>query len=494
VPFSTLSEFTQNILHYQYHWKGPTISALVDTLEEAVSSDPQSFLSILPVFHEAKRPYQYGVINGFKKLWDAPLENHALDFWAHAWPELITFFDKLIGSPEFWSEQVIQYQDLTPNRDWIPPLIADFLRAGTHDDTKAYASELLPRTWSLIQTLLEKAEAESDPKEDAMFQAINSPKGKAIEALFSHALRCCRVADKQDGTHKRAWSEMKSAFEHELAKCKDANYEFSTLAGAYLANLDYLNHEWLESHFTEIFSIDYPANFACALEGLAYAPATKRVYALLLKNKVIDKALRSEAKGPHARENLLERIALAYLWGDEELNSPRFDYLFGSNLIDDLEVISRFFWSVRDHKLRPEQVRRILDFWVQCISQPQIVSDASERLLSSLSLLICYLEAIGEKEKKWLLTVAPYVVRGHGEHFFVNELVRLVDFSPAEVCTVFGKLLENYTPSFDFEDKLKTLLQKLARLGRREDAIVFADKLRHLSGIAELYADLARPR
>jgi len=91
---------------------------------------------------------------------------------------LIDFFERLLNNPEFWTEEVIQEQDLTPTRDWIPPIIAEFLRAGTKDDDKAYSPELLSRGFSLIKILLENLEAVDDVQDDAMFQAINSSKGK----------------------------------------------------------------------------------------------------------------------------------------------------------------------------------------------------------------------------------------------------------------------------------------------------------------------------
>jgi len=50
-------------------WRGSSTSALVKSLEETVGINPQSFVRLLSVFLDARRPYQYGVINGFKRLW-----------------------------------------------------------------------------------------------------------------------------------------------------------------------------------------------------------------------------------------------------------------------------------------------------------------------------------------------------------------------------------------------------------------------------------------
>lgn len=53
-------------------WRGPTTRALVDTLEEAVVLATQAVLGIISAFLHAKRPFQYGIINGFKRAWEAP--------------------------------------------------------------------------------------------------------------------------------------------------------------------------------------------------------------------------------------------------------------------------------------------------------------------------------------------------------------------------------------------------------------------------------------
>ena len=165
---------------------GPTIEALVEAVEEAVQQSPDVFLKLLPTFVTAKRSYQYGIVNGFKALWDSQEEKHRTVDWIKAWPALMCMFGKLLNDPVFWDEHVEQPQGLTPTRDWIPRLIADFLQAGTKSDDKAYSPELLPRALVLIQILLERCESESVLSDDPTHQAINSSKGHAIEALVSH--------------------------------------------------------------------------------------------------------------------------------------------------------------------------------------------------------------------------------------------------------------------------------------------------------------------
>ena len=471
-------------------WRGPTTRALVDTLEELVAVSPEGFLPIIPTFLQAKRPYQYGIINGFKRAWETPAEKRPKIDWDRAWNLLVTFFEQLIGDSDFWAEKAVEDKDLTPNRDWIPPLIAEFLRAGTRNDERACSEELLPRTWSLIGILLAHAKSEDSPDEDAMTQAINSPKGKVIEALFNHALRACRLSDRASGEHAAVWFEMKPIFESEIAQCKKANYEFSTLAANYIANLDYIDRDWLRANLENIFPRGFPSNFHSAMEGLAYAPATRAIYALLAEGGVLEFALQQESKGRHAREKLVERIALAFLWGDEELDGSHFSYLFEPDRVEDLEQATIFLWSASNQELSRDQESRILSFWARCVAWSRNAAEPPAKLLSQLSRLSCYLKSVEDHEQKWLLAVAPYVYVDDNADYFIEELDRLVDLSPAKISAVLGKVLETYHPTYDFEDRLKSLLTKLAEHRLKAKAISYADQLRNLPGMAQLFAKL----
>ena len=353
-----------NNFHELDPWRGPTVNALVETLENAVEIGFPQMLAILPEFVNAKRPYQYGIINGFKRAWEK-INNKIEDNldWDSVWYLLIEFFENLLTNPSFWSEEVISDPHFTPNREWIPPIIAEFLRFGTRNDEKAYPEELLPRGWSLIEILLNNLSPITVIKNDAMFDSINTSRGKAIEAMFSHALRESRLSDTKFGQHKNSWAQMKPVFDRELSKCKNNNYEFSTLAASYINNLEYIDSEWLKDSINWLFSPQFPLNFACALEGFAYAPANIKVYALLRGNKILEIALKEKPKGHYSRERLLERIALAFLQGQEELESPLFSILFDTGVEKDFQTIYRFFLNIKIDEITSKQREQIFLFW-----------------------------------------------------------------------------------------------------------------------------------
>lgn len=474
-------------------WNGPSTRSLTDAVVEAVASAPKTFLSLLPSFLNAKREYQYAIIAGFKKLWDA-WDGAASDFdWNDAWSRLVEFFECLIAEEKFWTEPAIDDGSLSPNRNWIPPVISEFLRAGTMRDNKAFDPSLLPRTWSLIKILLNHSNAEKEPNEgNALNLAINTSKGKAIEALFDHALRWCRLNDAKTKSHAEIWHDMQPVFDTELAACTNANFEFSALCGLYISNLHYLNADWLRDNFQRIFPVGYPDNCLSAIDGLAHAPTTRPVYQQLVDAGIIEWALKREMKSSHARENLIQRMCLAYLWEQDSLESPRFTLLYEGHREPDLEVACKYFWALRGESLEPKHVEKVLKFWNRSVEWAQTAKPRPAKLLSALSLLSCYLQSIGARELPWLLAVAPYVATDYNAEFFIEELSRLVDSSPAQVAEVLVELLKTYQPAFDFEDRLKKLVTKLgAQPETREHALKAADKLRYIPGMIQLYAQIA---
>ena len=474
-------------------WRGPTTRALVDSLEASVALAPNTYLRLLKDFINAKRPFQYGVISGFKAIWGKLGQDAQQLDWDKAWPELILFFERLIGPQEFWIEQAIQDQNHTPNRDWIPPIIAEFLRSGTRDDDTAYASDLLPRTWKLLVILLEKLDWRDEPsKSDSMTQAINSSRGKAIEAVFSQALRACRLGDRERQQHVDVWALMKPVFEDELTKCQNANYEFSTLAGAYITHLDYVDRDWLKAQILNIFPNEFQSNFICALGGLTYADITRPVYGLLVERGITDDALRLQIDDRRVIERLVERIALAYLWDDEKLDSPRFAYLFESTQIEAIDDAIGWFWSIRKEQLSSEQVERIIKFWERCVSWSRTLAETPAKLLSSLSRLACYIHSIHVRELNLLLAVAPHVHVVHYYDFFYEELDRLANTEPAQVAVILKASLETHVPYIDFEDRLKSILGKVAAAGERHEAIVLADRLKQLPEMTQFFKDLQK--
>jgi hypothetical protein len=470
----------------------PTIKALVDSLEEAVVKEPIKFSYAINDFLNAKRPYQYAIISGFMKFWGS--EKEVGDEWKEICAQLFKFLETLLYNEAYWKEAVEKQRNLTPTKDWMTATIADLLRAFVRKDEKSISPEFLPQVQKLIFTLVEKNPSEwNGDNNDAMTQAINTLKGKAIEALIDYSLFSARLSDRKNKEHKTAWKEVEPIFNSQIRQCKGSNQEFSTLLGAYSANILYLDPEWLQNNIGLIFPIEYPDNFSCAIGGLAYAPANDRLYALLKNSGIIKAALEAKLEGRHARENLIERIMVAYVWSDETLESERIGYLFSPGNVKDLYWAVRFLWSVRGQKLERKHVERVLAFWeavIKWTATQKGTSEAFESLLSMAALLSSYLEKINSNQKQWLMISIPYIAKRHNTDLFIQELSRLVDTSPEAVKDIFIKLFETYVPYYDLDGTLRSTISKLATEGYKVDMIGILEKLHNVQGFQEFYAEL----
>ena len=144
-----------------------------------------------------------------------------------------------------------------------------------------------------------------------MTQAINSAKGKSIEALISQALMECRAADRAAGSPCRCLGGVPANVRsrtREVSRTETSNSRPSR--APIWRSSDTWTAGWVDASIPRIFPASYPRNSVCAVDGLAYTPFAREIYRLLITHGVIDRALRYELKGRVANEKLLERIAL----------------------------------------------------------------------------------------------------------------------------------------------------------------------------------------
>lgn len=468
-------------------WKGPTVEALVDELERAVGSAPDQFAYVLQDFIDAPREYQYGLVNGFLKLWLNPEEGASRNDWAGIWSSLFEFFMKLVRDPRFWEVDDNDSRIVQPSA--ISNALADLLDHGARDDNRAYPVALLPCAWTLIRVLVEYGEPVTEPIHDPMNQSINSSKGRALEAAFSHVLRRCRISDSETGSHAQVWSEVAVIFDEELDQCTGKNFAFSTLCGAYLGQLKYIDPEWLQARIRDIFPSGHPTNLRCAVGGLAYAPASRDIFRMLRDEGIIEAALRIKNQERGGREKLMERLMLGYLWGDESLRSGPFSCLFQSARSEDFDLISSFFRHIRREVLSPDQVGRIVDYWRYCVEWAEQQTRPTTWLLAGLSVLTSFLttaKGCGDL----LCAVAAHVGDYHETYGFISELSRLAVESPAEVRDAVAVFVDTHGRFYDYEGRMLDLIQSLAQLGYRDDAIGFCEKLHLMAGMDTLFNEL----
>lgn len=472
--------------------RGPSVGALADVLSQAVGASPETFLEMLPEFVGVSRPYQRGVINGFKAFWEHWKERRTTFDWDRGWRDVVGFLDTITRDPEFWNGADGSRQ--FGARDSVVCAAIDFLDAGTSDDAHACPESVMPNVLKIIRRFLEKvgSTAVADDR-DPMMSALNTTRGRSIGALFKHALKRCRTSDGRSGCHDGVWTRLQPIFDGELRKCGDANYEFSTLAGRHLVNLDYMSAVWLHDNVTRIFPTETESNFSCAVAGLAYSQSTRRTYALLRDAGVIEHALKLNLRGGETRRMLIERMVKAYLWTEETRDSPRMRHSFEHDAVDDLLDAVGFFWMIRGEDLSREQRAMIIDYWEDCSRWASNRSREERALLDALGRLAWAMETIDERNLGLLLASAPHM-RHFGGHILLEQLERFVKGNPVAV----GKVLEESIAAGvsvydDDRNRLPSLIRALNEHGQRERALRCCDMLAAQPGMSELYRQLTVP-
>src|SRR5262249_19131118 len=150
---------------------------------------------------------------------------------------------------------------------------------------------------------------------------------------------------------------------------------------------------------------------------------------------------------------------------------------FDNNLSDAIQTAAWFLSSLKDDKLTSENTARVVAFWDRCIVWATTQSIPPGKVLAGLSSLAWALSDAVGRNRELLLAVAPFV-GAHNTDAFLEELLRLVEVSPAEVSNIVAKLLETYQPAFDYRDYVRSLIERLAELGQRAAALEFCVKLR----------------
>jgi hypothetical protein len=111
-----------------------------------------------------------------------------------------------------------------------------------------------------------------------------------------------------------------------------------------------------------------------------------------------------------------------------------------------------------------------------------------------LSRLSCYIQTVSDREAVLLNAVAPHIQTNYNTHEFIEDLDRLVEKNPKVISAIFQKAIESYKPTYDFQDKLKSLINKFAKCGLLEDAIRFANHLRQINGMQALFDQLVKSK
>jgi hypothetical protein len=107
-------------------------------------------------------------------------------------------------------------------------------------------------------------------------------------------------------------------------------------------------------------------------------------------------------------------------------------------------------------------------------------------------LLATHITTLGSEERRLLQAVAPHVHLGHEAYEFIAELIRLAPEDPAAIAGFLQSMIAAHVPDYDYQDRLRSLLDFLSQHGQREAVILMSDQLRHLPGPSTLFKSLTQ--
>lgn len=458
--------YLQDFKQKGWGFKEPSESGLAETLRGAVKQNPEKFSGSLSQFLKIKLIYQCNIINGFADAWK---ENRDIN-----WKDVLQHCQVLIQG-DLWVNEETYENTKIRYREWVVTAIADLISTGLSKDERFFAPELMPLAEDILLIILKKQHSGMKDTKDALTQAINTTKGRAIEALIDYYLRYAKlaIASKKEKQNKK----IQSVFQKAIKK-QDDSLEYSVLIGQRMPLLYWIDKDLIVRNINSIFPKANPQHWNATMQGYLFGHKVyDELYKLVRKNNHYLKGIRDRFEDRAAQEHLIQHICIGYLRGFETLSGEGslFNKLLQPWKENDIREIISFFWGCRDTE--EEKIKnQIIKFWGYCykkLSNKKRKSD--DKILSDLNLLAVFLKDLKGDKKNWLLQSIPYVEANYHSAFILEYLDVLAEVSPKEVCDVFMTMLYDTVPYYK-EENIKSIVDKLSAKGCKD----CADKIRNI--------------
>jgi len=446
-------------------WYGePGLEGLVKDFKEVVKTKAKDIYRDLMKFSDSDFAFIYPLIEAYHELWN---EKRELP-WNDVWPLLLDFCLDLVRKDNFWSEENIKERShFVANRHQIVDAIGWLIKDGTKSDDHAFDKNLLTKGLQILLILLNRQKgSEFKIDSDAVFVAINSPRGRCLEGLVNLSLRSCRLVHKEHGEHAQAWSQYNDIYEAELKRSAQGEYEFATLVAMFLPNFYYLSPEWVQLHLADIFDQSNYQKWLCAMQGYAYvSTVSEEVYNHLKADGHFLKALDDGNLKEHVNEIIVQEIAVAYINGFEDIKQSNslLLILIERKKINELSKLIWFIWTLR----RKDDLNlsdKVYELWPRLLEIVDVNSREGRILASNLCHWATFVYQIDATVENWLLKIAPYADENHNASDLLQSLAEISNSQPMEVQKIWLKMLEAY--SYDYpEDAIRQIFKNLIALG-----------------------------
>jgi len=313
-----------NNYDHQGFFNEPGLEGLVKVFGVLVAHETPTIVDNLDSFLTLRPHYLHELFSSFSNLWDEKDEKAEFD-WTNVWPKLLAFAQTLLSGDQFW-----EYPEEAPggafigNSDWVIGTLSRFIEAGCKKDSHSFGLINIPVAKSVLETILLRQRGELFKEDsDAVSIAINSPRGRCLEAYINLALYHCRNTEEDE--RPIIAGEYVRVFELELHKADEehAEFEFATLVAKFLPNFLYLSKDWTLGNIHKIFDRDNHLRWLCAVQGYSYVQFIPEVYEHLKVNGDIAAILDNEELRKRVDDRYIQFISIAYYRKIESLDDEK---------------------------------------------------------------------------------------------------------------------------------------------------------------------------
>lgn len=451
-----------------YHDTGrfgePGLEGLVKALRQIIKEEPLRFYNQLHRFSRLDLAYVYEIIDAYGELW----REKAQLPWEELWENLLAFCEGILGQERFWSADNAQEKTgFVANRYWVVGAIGRLIENCTKSDEHAIPEKFLPQVERVLLILLEKEGGEEfKPDSDAVLVAINSPRGRCIEALINLTLRSCRLADKHRGGHVETWTHFQPIYDAELARADIGEYEFVTLVARYLPNFLYMSKDWVQANLEKIFDQENYQKWLCAMQGYANVNIVYlEVYNYLKEAKHFGRALDDKTFSQTLEDKIVQNIAIAYLNDFEKLEDENslIHQLIVRKKHSELRQLIWFLWTLRKDE-HTKVKDKVFELWRRILGVIDTDTLEGKRLASNLCDWTAFVDEVNDINRPLILAVAPYADENHHSYDLLRSIARISERQPMEASEIWRRMLEAAHPDYPSE-AIQTALANLVKIG-----------------------------
>ena len=452
------------------HFNEPGIEGLVNTFEELVLLDSCEVLNNLDAFINLKPHYLNQIFSAYSKLW----ADKAQRSWEELWPKILGFSSAIFNDNLFWeSNDNTEFAPFIGDKHWVISSFCRLIESGCEKDERAFNLDLVVAVKNILEVILEREAGEDFSRDsDAVSIAINSPRGRCIEAYLKLALYQCRNVEKDSEEHQQIWASYLPTFDNELLKPESANeYEFITILLMYVRNFLYLSKDWTHSNLERMFGNVNSLQWVCAVQAYSYvAWLIPEIHQMFKEKGFYTALLDHDDLSDTVKERFIEYICIAHIQKRENFDDDSLlRLLLDRNNDNELSKVIWFLWSIRDQDIDMTK-ELVFVLWPDLVQIIEQQTGERRPLASKLASWAEYIEELNDQNKRWLIAVAPYINDDYNGMSFMQELARLSETHALGVADIWKVTLSK--PFYMYElEPLETIFKNLISLGQEGSTV-----------------------